>query len=206
MPEKFEDHLSKVKGAIRRVNINNDFVRKRDISTYYWNNASDLNSAALVIWNACYGKDSTLTPQMLGLGKGFSFSASLPPVFAFLAGLSLELSLKAIAKILGRPFKATHQLNDLCNSVGISVTVDQQALLDMFTEHIYWRSRYPVPRREGEWLRSLEVFRKALKRPKAGSLFSAVNENCVINLENYLVLWSKFADAYWQAKSVILEP
>lgn len=143
---------------------------------------------------------------MLGLGRGFSFGAALGPVFALLAGLSLELSLKAIVKIIDRPFKETHRLNELRKNVGISVSADQRVILDALTEHIYWRSRYPVPRSEMQWLQSVEVFKKAWKKPKKGSLFSAHNEKRAIDLENYEALWQKFMKAYWQAKEVVWEP
>jgi hypothetical protein len=206
VPETFKDHLDRVRGTIRRINIHDDFARRRDISMYYWNHASDLNAGALVVWNAYAGKEGAPTPQSLGLGQGFSFMASLGPVFALLAGLSLELSLKATTKIVDRPLKATHRLNELRGNIGISVSADQRVILDILTDHIYWRSRYPVPRKEADWLKSMELFNKAWKRPKKGSLFSAPNEKRVINLENYEALWKKFATAYWQAKNVVWEP
>jgi len=82
MSEDFEDHLSKVRGTIRRINSRTRFEMYRDALLPYYNKAEELRSDALVIWNA--------------------HKAANHPVFSFLAGLSLEVLIKGICKGLAR--------------------------------------------------------------------------------------------------------
>lgn len=201
----FETSLAAVAGSIRSVDKLSVFERRRFVSTYLWNNASDLHAAAHVLW-AALRDDFPLTPVDLGLSEGFSFNAALPPVVAMNAGLSLELLLKAILKILGRPEKHTHKLNDLLHMTGITVSADHAAILDLLTEQIIWAGRYPTPKTEAQWEHARKVSQALRREQELGPLkVYEYNPDRAVNARNYEAIWSHLSACYWRAKGVVFE-
>jgi hypothetical protein len=206
MGKTFEEFLTAASGKVREINYSDAYERRKSVSTYYMNNANNLRSGALVIWFAIH--DGKLTPEDVGLGRGWSFSASLYPVFNLLAGLSIELILKAIAKILDRPDHHHHRLVELCENVGLTLTDDHVAILDILTEEIYWESRYPVPRLAEDWEAASKVREKQWKdvpNSSSGLKFRTPDPNRSLNLENYNDIWAKLFGPYWRAKEKIYE-
>lgn len=208
MQKAFEDYLANAQGKVRRVNLNDVFTRRQNISTYYWNCASDLHSGAQIIGYVLENKECKITPELLGLGSGFSFGASLIPVFRLLAGFSLELLLKAIAKILDRPHLTHHKLNQLRENVGITLNEHHIAILNALTEEIEWSSRYPTPKQNNAWEKAISIFENLRKKEPLGKTTLSISTHWserAINLENYDAIWAELSPLYWRAQEEIYE-
>lgn len=206
MSKSFQEYLSEASAKVRKYNIYDVFQRRKDISTYYWNCASDLHAAALILGHA-EKPDFCMTAETLGLGEGFSLAAALSPPFLLNAGLSIELLLKAIGKILGRPEKHSHDLNDLCQHAGIQVSADVRVILDILTESIYWSGRYPVPTSATAWEKASEKWSNVWSVPHGKGLkFRTRIPERLPNLSNYEMIWDDLQSYYRKAKDTILEP
>ena len=205
MSESFQEYLSKASTEVRKYNIYDVFQRRKEISTYYWNCASDLHAASLILGHAVK-PDFCLTAENLGLGKGFSLAAAISPPFMLNAGLSIELLLKAIGKILGRPEKYSHHLNYLCQHVGIQVSDDVMVILDILTESINWSARYPVPKSATAWEELLEKWSNMWSvQQRAGLRIRTQIPERLPNLSNYELIWNDLQSYYWTAKETIPE-
>jgi hypothetical protein len=128
---------------------------------------------------------------------GFRLDAALPPVFALLAGLSIELQIKAIARLLNLENRNIHGIADLSKHVGITLSSENAAFADALSEYVYWASRYPTPRNKAQFDKASDIFLKvgfpaALSEPKT--------------LVRYESLWTMYHSAYWRARKVIDEP
>lgn len=206
MSESFHDYLSEASTKLRKYNVDDAFQRRKDISTYYWNCASDLHAAALILGHASK-PDFCMSAEDLGLGKGFSLPLAISPPFRLNAGLSIELLLKAIVKILDRPEKPLHNLNELCQYVGIKVSDDITAILDVLTESIIWDGRYPVPLRLAQWEKASQAWSNLWSAPnKEGLRFHKPIPERQPSLSNYEMIWDHLQSYYWTAKETILEP
>ena len=75
----------------------------------------------------------------------------LSQAYLYNAGLSLELSLKAILILKTKSFKRDHSLIDLAKAAEIPITRDQECTLELITEIIKWAGRYPVPKKSSHW-------------------------------------------------------
>jgi hypothetical protein len=201
----FEEHLLRESGKRRSFNVSDVYERRQKSSAYFRNKASDMHAGAVVVWHAYqqtpvgFGPDPEA--QRLGLGDGakygFRLSAALPPVFALLAGLSIELQIKAIARLLDLKNLNTHSIAVLNKQVGITLSSEHAALADALSEYVYWASRYPTPRNKTRFDKARDIFLKvgfpaALREPKM--------------LARYESLWTMYRSAYWRARKVIDEP
>lgn len=205
MSKSFQEYLSEASTEVRKYNIHDVFQRRKDIGTYYWNCASDLHAAALILGHAAK-PDFCMTAESLGLGKGFSLAVAIPPTFRLNAGLSIELLLKAIGKILGRHEKHSHSLSDLCLNIGIQVSDDVGVILDILTESIKWSGRYPVPKSATEWEKSLEEWSNMWSVPHGEGLkFRTQIPERLPTLSNYEIIWDDLRSYYWIAKETIPE-
>ena len=167
----------------------------------YWNNADNLRAGALVIWSAYH--EGCVSPQSLGFDAGFSFGASLPPVFSMLCGLSIELLLKGTCKALELPAKDTHRLTDLVDYAGIAFSDHDRVILRALSEYVYWAGRYPAPKNANESLTAEEIFSQ--QRRSGGSLANYFIQSREINRSNYDRLWKYFASYFWRAKDAVFE-
>ena len=122
------------------------YERRKSLSIYWYNKASDLRGAAGLVWAGMERDESAETAQWLGLGAGFSFRAACWPVYLMLCGLALELLLKASIVEQGREPKATHKLPALWSDAGLGVTKEQKGLLAILAESIFWDGKYPCRR------------------------------------------------------------
>lgn len=123
------------------------------------------------------------------------------------AGLSIELLLKAIGKILGRPDQHSHGLKNLCQHVGIQVSGDVLVILDILTEAIYWSGRYPVPKSATDWEQASEKWSNAWSvQYGEGIKFRTRIPERLPNLSNYEMIWGDLQPYYWTAKKAIPEP
>jgi len=200
MIETFEAHLSRIRGKIRRINSTRYNLQKEALLGY-WNNADNLRSGALVIWNAYH--EGVVSPQSLGFDTGFSFAVSLPPVFSMLCGLSIELLLKGTCRALELPAKDSHRLTDLADNAGIAYSDDDRVILRALSEYVYWAGRYPAPKNAKELPAAEEIFSQ--QRRAGGSLANYFIEAREINRSNYDRLWEYFASYFWKAKDSVFE-
>lgn len=213
----FEEHLLRESGKCRSFNVFDVYERRQKSSAYFDGKSSDIHAGAVVIWDAYQNPPGPWEwdreAERLGLqgpppekpaslragGYPISFrlDAALPPVFALLAGLSIELQIKAIARLLDLKNQEHHRIADLSKHVGITLSSEHAAFADALSEYVYWASRYPTPRNEAEFNKANYIFWKvgfpaALGEPKT--------------LARYESLWTMYRSAYWKAKKVIDEP
>ena len=190
----FEKTLERETGKRRLFDVCDVFDRRQKGSSYYYNKASDLHAGALVLWDACQSPVGFMAPdpkaEQLGLGKGFRLDVALPSVFFLLAGLSIELLLKAIARVLGLENRNSHRTVDLSTNVGILLSHEHAGIAASLTEYVYWASRYPTPSKEDQYQKAQRIFYEA----------------GTITLPRYESLWGMLSAAYWRAKRVIHEP
>lgn len=71
--------------------------------------------------------------------------------YLYNAGLSLELSLKAILIAKSMSFTKDHSLLELVKIANIPITGDQECTLEFLTEVIKWAGRYPTPKKSAHW-------------------------------------------------------
>jgi hypothetical protein len=197
----FEEHLLRESRKSRSFNVFDIYERRQKSSAYFSTRASDMHAGAVVIWDAHQTPVTDREAQRLGLGEGFCLGVALPPVFALLAGLSVELQIKAIARLLDLENQEIHRIADLSKYVGITLSSEHAALADALSEYVYWASRYPTPpnpkKAEAQFNKAYDIFRKvgfpaALSEPKT--------------LARYESLWTMYCSAYWRARKFIDEP
>jgi HEPN domain-containing protein len=113
-------------------------------------------------------------------------------VFAFNAGLSLELALKAI--LVGKRIKypKTHQLPKLADLAKIDVDDDQKYTLEMFATIIEWSGRYPVPVKKAKWDEFHDrILENHTVRVQSGNRrMTIADRKRFSSLENYTKLWA----------------
>jgi hypothetical protein len=213
----FEEHLLRESGKRRSFNVFDVYERRQKSSAYFRNKASDMHAGAVVIWDA-YQKSPSRAFEWdheavrLGLGDplpekpvsprfggplSFRLHVALPPVFALLAGLSIELQIKAIARLLDLKNRNSHIIANLSKYVGITLSSENAAFADALSEHVIWASRYPTPWKEAQFDKASDIFLKvgfpaALGEPKT--------------LARYESLWTTYRSAYGRARKVIDEP
>jgi HEPN domain-containing protein len=118
--------------------------------------------------------------------------------YYFVAGLSLEVLLKAIAVKRGLIPLRTHKLVRLCEECRIEISSDQKLTLEFLTESIFWLGRYPVPNKDEEWDNYHDqVLEKSIRRSYKGKLGSAIaNRDTFPTAENYSALWEYLRSFY----------
>lgn len=205
----FEEHLLRESRKRWSFNVFDVYERRQKSSAYFDNKASDMYAGAVVIWDAYqkspHGFEWDREAQRLGLQGppernvlSFRLDVALPPVFALLAGLSIELQIKAIVRLLDLENRKHHRIADLSKHVGITLSSEHAAFADALSEYVYWASRYPTPpKNEAQFDKAYDIFRKvgfpaALCEPKT--------------LARYESLWTMYCSAYWRARKVIDEP
>lgn len=203
MAADFEQHLSRVAGKIRRIPASSRYHMHDAALLPWWNKAESLHASALVVWHAYHDEKTAIGAQSLGFAEGFSLGAALPPVFCLLAGLSIEVLLKAICKGLEVPVRNIHRLADLVEDTGITVNEDDKIILRAMTEYIYWAGRYPTPSKLTQWNAAEEVFRQ--QQPSSGIFGKYFIEEREMNLENYGRLWNVFAECFWKVEQCTYE-
>jgi HEPN domain-containing protein len=179
MAESFERQLAKVAGTIHRVYMDGGQHQHRMENglLYYWDKADKLRRSAELVTGDC----------------------ELQEVFSMLAGMSLEVLLKGIARALDNPApKKTHSLRKLVEHVGIAFSGDDGIILDAMSEHIYWAGRYTAPLKPEDWIKIWEI--QSNQRRSGGSLANYYIESREISLMNYRALWARIADCFHRAR------
>jgi HEPN domain-containing protein len=123
---------------------------------------------------------------------------SLIQVCFHVAGLSLELALKAIILAKSKSFNTTHTLGKLVTTAGITVSADQEFTLELLSECIIWRGRYPTPTSEKHWDKYHDdILEKHIVRQQNGNTSRVLkNMSRFPTLENYQALWDTFENEF----------
>lgn len=172
----------------------------------WFSKANDFRGAVAAIWHTIHN-DPPEVRNLCNFDNGYRFDIALPMVFALNAGLSLELLLKAIivlnknGKFKNSPH--THNLIKLADEANIlrHLTENQKATLNIFSEAVFWRAKYPVPKKEDEYERSSEIWKK-MRRPSRTSKLSITeaNPDTWPNLDNYNALWDLICNIYFEQR------
>lgn len=127
--------------------------------------------------------------------------------FAFNAGLSLELALKAILVGKGIKIPKTHELPKLAGLAKIDVDDDQKYTLESFATIIEWSGRYPVPTRKAKWDDFHDrILESHTVREQSGNRHMTIADRKRFpSLENYMKLWVIFDKEFEEIKSRIPE-
>jgi HEPN domain-containing protein len=120
-----------------------------------------------------------------------SVEANISVVAHFNGALSLELMLKAILVAKGRTMKFTHKLKGLAKDAEIEISENQKMTLELLSEVLEWRGRYPVPTKEEKWDNYHDnIYEKHKIRTRKGNVgITRSNPETFPNLENYLKIW-----------------
>lgn len=149
----FEEYLLRQSGKRRTYNVSDVYGRRQKGSAYFLSKASDMHAGAVVIWGAQQKSPSGFEwdheavrlgledppPESRGSPRegirvSFSLHVALPPVFGLLAGLSIELQIKAIARLLDLENREHHRIADLSKHVGITLSSEHAALADVLSD------------------------------------------------------------------------
>jgi len=124
------------------------------------------------------------------------YSPPLP--FYYNAGVSLELTTKAIVLAKNIEIKPVHNLNNLVKLVDVEISSNQEITLELLSEMVVWAGRYPIPKTEEHWNNYHDVILDRHKinsqQGKMGSVLA--NQECFPTLENYHCLWQLLNQAY----------
>jgi hypothetical protein len=173
------------------------FDRRKNLSIYWYNKASDLRGSAGALWATMHDQNQSQVAEELGFWRGFSFSVACWPVYQMLCGMALELLLKALLVAQGTEPKTVHDLVALSKDAGLHLTEKQEALFEILSEAIIWEGRYPVPKQEPRYRRFAELQWKHLWDPiqTASSLnFRRPNDN--LSWQSFDGLWKLIFNVY----------
>ncbi len=167
------------------------FAEQQSISTYWYNNASDLRASAAAVHNAIH-HDSDFPKEDYGLSTGFNMDVACPLVYRMLWGMALEALFKAVILESGNEIRNSHNLNQLARDAGLTFTDEQQQLLQILSEAVIWHGRYPVPKNEQHWDDLADLTWKTLFDPKPlspGSTLQVYSPNDKLSWDSLQELW-----------------
>lgn len=166
------------------------FDRRKKLSVYWYNKASDLFGSAGALWENMHAADATTRAEKLGLGSGFSFEIACRPPYEMLCGMALELLFKAIIVGKRKEPKPIHNLVLLSEDASLSYSEKQRGLLRVLSEAIIWGGRYPVPKREEQFQEASEARREHLfDKVPLGKLY-VFQSNRSLSWESFTELWN----------------
>jgi hypothetical protein len=113
-------------------------------------------------------------------------------VFAFNAALSLELIIKAVLTAESKPFPKKHALRLLADLAQLQLSPDQLLTLDLLSEVLIWRGKYPTPILAKQWDNfHVSILEPHLVRSQSGNVSTtAVNGQTFPSKENYVRIWN----------------
>jgi len=167
------------------------FAEQQSISTYWYNNASDLRAAAAAVHNAIH-HDAKFPKEEYGLSNGFRMDVACPLVYRMLWGMALEALLKSVILESGNEIRTTHNLNQLARDAEVAFTNEQQKVLQILSEAIIWHGRYPVPKKQQHWDDLGDLTRQTLydaKSLSSGSNLQVYSPNDSLSWKSLQELW-----------------
>lgn len=178
------------------------YKRRKELSVYWHNKASDLRGAAGALWACMDEERSVEVVEELQFGKGFNMGIATYPVYLMLCGMAMELLFKSIAVAKGKePNTKTHKLTDLASDTEIQLTENQMGLLSVLSESIIWEGRYPVPKKQEHLEKAHELCREYLFDKKPIGNLEFLCPNGALSWESFNTLWNLGNDLYWQYQS-----
>lgn len=186
-----------------RMDIHTElYERRKKLAIYWCNKAFDLRGAAAALWASMDDSRSSEIIEELGLGTSYSIKVATSSVYAMLCGMSLELLYKAIVVAKGNePNTLNHKLADLASDAGLSVTKQQQDLLEILSESVIWDGRYPVPKKQEHMNKLIKLRNEHLYDKKPLGKLHVLSPNCALNWESFNRLWSDAFEVYSQNHS-----
>ncbi|AIP20181.1 hypothetical protein BFR06_20455 [Burkholderia pseudomallei] len=166
-------------------------TEERNHPNHWFNRGADLHASAGALWYAMRNDARQNIAEGLGFSTGFSMGIACYPVYHMLCGLALEVIMKAVLVQRGQPFPRTHSLTRLVESLGLTKTDDEMALLRFFEQSVLWAGRYPIPlncdddKLKGYWSLAGEVLTSPV-----GSL---ENSGLEIRTGNGATDWKRFS-------------
>lgn len=172
------------------------FERRRSISQYWYNKATDLMGAAAVI--RFTSSDEIAADQIVSaanLGLGFNLSVATYRVFYMLCGMALELMYKAILVEDGKEPPTNHNLPVLAKLAGINLPPEDESLLEIWSQLVIWDGKYPVPKKEEHMKTYDDLIEKTLWNQVEGTPFKRMNNR--IEWSNFRIFWDKARERYF---------
>jgi hypothetical protein len=170
--------------------------KMQKLSVYWWNKANDLHASALVLWHfGCDKSAGKLPYEKLGIGPGFSLPIATDGVFKMLAGLSLELLLKASTVRRDRSIEnlnmKSHDLLVHAGNADFALTPSTRAFLQAISVYIQWLGRYPMAKTLKLTEQSSQSLDKTRILVRLGKVsYSEEDPTRTLSLENYLATWT----------------
>ena len=130
-------------------------------SIYWYNTAMDLRASAAAVHHAIQC-DSDFPTADYGFPNGFRMSVACPRSYRMLWGMAFEVLAKAVAVATGENVREIHRLDDLAEIASVRYSSEQQAVLKIVSDAIYWHGRYPVPLKEEHWQKLSSLTRSTL--------------------------------------------
>lgn len=185
------------------MNYDNLYDKYSKVSTYWYNHASDLKASAAAVH---YSLNKDVGKEIVSnyyLGTGFSMDAAVTGIWKMLAGMSLELLYKAIYVKRCLTVPKSHVLKDLNDKLKIVLPKEFYPMLEIFTEHIIWDSKYPIPLNKVDVNKNLHLYKKHLMTEVLdGGKFKIRRNNGFLCWENYNRLWEIILDIYVTEKNI----
>lgn len=191
---------------IRTMKTEDSYQRRREVSSCWFNKASDLHAASAAIWFSMEDEQSHLIVKKFRLGRGFRMDAAVRSVFCMTCGLALELLYKAIAveNKSFTPDKDTHhRLVDLGKKAGVKLAADDEDLLEILSEYIYWEGKYPAPKPNQPTQRLHKLKSRCLFEEISIGKLKIKKPNGRLSWDGFESLWQSGVLLYYRANGMI---
>ncbi|CAJ2784190.1 MULTISPECIES: HEPN domain-containing protein [Burkholderia] len=175
-------------------------TEERNHPNHWFNRGADLHASAGALWYAMGNGVRQGIAERLGFSRDFSMSVACYPVYHMLCGLALEVIMKAVLVQRGQAFPKTHSLTRLAQSLGLTKTEDELALLRFFEQSILWAGRYPTPlncsddKLKSYWSLAGDVLTSPVKLSE--------NSRVKMRTHNGATKWEKFSPMWLEIAAV----
>lgn len=177
------------------------FDKRKQLSIYWYNKASDLRGSAAALWASMDEKRSNEIVNELHLGAGFSLKIATYPVYRMLCGMALELLYKAIIVAKQQEPQEIHELVKLSEQAGIDMNDKEKGLLRILSESIIWDGRYPVPKKAEHMQYLYELITEYLYDKVPDGKLHVLRSNQALSWESFNELWGIAFEVYWKHHS-----
>ncbi|WP_207000863.1 HEPN domain-containing protein [Trinickia mobilis] len=176
-------------------------TEERNHPNHWYNRGADLHASAGALWYAMENDVHHNVAEALGFPTGFSMGVACYPVYHMMCGLALEVIMKAVLVQRGLPFPKTHSLAQLVQSLGLTRTDDELAMLRFYVQAVLWAGRYPVPLKGTDdklrsyWSLADEVLTSPVERVGDSGL-EIRRHNGASDWERFSSMWHEIASLF----------